>query len=270
MPEPYRTAARPDPTDPTLLCDLCRAPFLPVAEGIDVCDVCLRKACRAVQEMAKKRPKPREAGPVRFLAPAILVGAFSFLTFALLTTMNAVVDAKIAATQALLASQKTRGQEKPPKKKPMPPAAPKPPAAPLQPALPEIPAITSLLAPLRPEVHNPEALLDRVAKLRASGFDITVTRSYLGEDPLPSTESVLQATGRIAPVRQDGKIVGIRVTKSPFLDLQEDDFVLSINGYSMDSPESAFYGYGAAQHHNAAIVELIRHGRRVVLDLRWK
>ena len=289
MPEPYRTAAHldADPIDePPRPCGLCRRTFVPFDADIQVCAPCLRKACHVVERAAAASTKRSSAGnrghwrPLGLATAALVFSVATFaMTNAMTTGMFYLAQARIAATQAVLAQNATQAKEKPAKKpkhtSPPPPrealALPPPDAAP---AGADIPGLPSLLVPLRPESHEPDVLLARVQKLRQAGLDILLVRTQLGRSPFEETFTDLHS--RVTPISQNGKPAGVRVSRvgadslAALAGFQNGDVVVSINGYAMDSPEHALGGYTRARATNAAVFELFRNGRRVVLDVRWK
>lgn len=280
-PEPYRTPSCPTCSAPHVeqahVCQLCKEPFLPGSASAEVCDPCLRKACRVVARAAEKSAPSRARSLLHWLPSMAALGFCGLIAFGFIDATSRLTQLRTASLQH--AEHNARAKDKPhpkkrrnaPKKDAAPPAPPPPQKdATLDDA--SVPALTSVLAALQPEAHDPDALLARVHKLREAGLDIFLVRTNVGRSILDSGADLRT---RISPVLRNGKTVGVRFshvgsdTMDGLAGIQPGDVLVSINGYGVDSPDGALSGYAASRQKHAAVFELFRNGRRVVLDVRW-
>ncbi|MDI1448572.1 hypothetical protein [Polyangium sp. 6x1] len=279
-PEPYRTPSCPTCSAPhveqTHICQLCKEPFVPGGADAEACDPCLRKACQVVQRAARKSV-PRYREHLRWVMSALVVCFCGITAYGFVDAARRLSD--IHSTALLHAAEYGPKPNETPHKKPRghrkqqaaPPAPPAPRnEAPLEDA--SVPALTSVLAALTPEVHDPDALLTRVQKLRDAGLDIFLVRTNLGKSIFDGGTDLRT---RISPVIQGGKTVGVRFSRlgpdsiDALAGVQAGDVLVSINGFGVDSPDRALSGYASSREKGGAIFELFRNGRRVVLDVRW-
>lgn len=278
-PEPYRTPSCPtcaaSHVEQVRICELCEEPFVPSGAGADACDPCLRKACRVVARASAEKPTPKRAKAVLRWLPVALavlsVGILSFNTLVVVETSQRLSD--LGSFVSGQHRAKSRG-------KPRKPAPPKQTAATPAPPPPReeifddtsVPALTSVLAALHPEVHDPDALLARVQKLREAGLDIFLVRTNVSRNVFDGGTDLRT---RISPVQRGGKTVGLRYSRlgadaiESLAGVQPGDVLVSINGFGIDSPDRALSGYASSREKGGAVFELFRNGRRVVLDVRW-
>ncbi|MDC3956722.1 hypothetical protein [Polyangium jinanense] len=278
--EPYRTPSCPTCAGPHVeqahICALCEEPFVPSGAGAEACDPCLRKACRVVARASAEKPAPRRATAVlRWLPVALAVLSVGILSFNTLVVVE--TSQHLAMLGSFLAEQhraKSRGKPKthaPPKQTAALPAPP-PPREETSFDDTNVPALPSVLAALRPEVHDPDALVARVQKLREAGLDIFLVRTNLGKNVFDGGNDLRT---RISPVQQGGKTVGVRYSRlgpdaiESLAGVQPGDVLVSINGFGIDNPDRALSGYASSREKGGAVFELFRNGRRVVLDVRW-
>ncbi|HVK65969.1 MAG TPA: hypothetical protein VM694_15915 [Polyangium sp.] len=278
-PEPYRTPSCPTCSAPHVeqvcLCELCEEPFVPGVAGVAACDPCLRKASRVVARAAAEKSAPRHTRSVLrwlpFALAVLTVGILSFNTLVFVDTARRLTELRSAPIPAGKHHAKPKGKPK----KPQPPKQTAAPPAPRHDTPfddTSVPALTSVLAALQPEVHDPDALLARVQKLREAGLDIFLVRTNLGKNILDGGGDLRT---RISPVLQGGKIVGVRFSRlgpdsmDALAGVQPGDVLVSINGFGVDSPDRALSGYASSREKGGAVFELFRNGRRVVLDVRW-
>lgn len=145
-------------------------------------------------------------------------------------------------------------------------------AAPARP--PTAAPLTSLLAELGPPTHAPAELWKRAERLRAAGVDLTLTRVRMPALP-DGAPPDLVASARIVPELRDGVPVGVRFfgvrprSALGFTGLENGDLVTAVNGFGMADPNAALLGWTAAREARAVVVELVRGGRKVVLDIEW-
>ena len=291
MSEPYRIVPCPACSGPLgdqpRACELCGQSFCASCADTGTCAACLRKACKVVERVAieqeRKQPARTDASArnervLRWIAPALAAGMFLF-TFAAADAMHRM--SRLAASAAA-AAEATRAElsESPQRKAKRrargnytaPPGPPRPEVI-AGPHDAQIPSMPSVLAELRPETHDPDELIARAQKLRAAGMDILMLRADLSRSLLEDGFADLRT--RVTPVHKDGKTVGTRLSKlrqdslAVLAGIQNGDIITSINGYAMASPEQALAGYQGAAHTRAAVVELIRNGRRVIVAIRW-
>ncbi|MDI1478540.1 hypothetical protein [Polyangium sp. y55x31] len=282
-PEPYRTPSCPtcaaSHVEQVRICELCEEPFVPSVAGADACDPCLRKACRVVARASAEKTAPKRAKAVLRWLPVALavltVGILSFNTLVFVDTARRITELRAAPHPAgkHRAKSKSKGKPKtpaPPKQIAATPAPPPPRAETFDDT--SIPALTSVLAELRPEAHDPDALLARVQKLREAGLDIFLVRTNIGKNVFDGGSDLRT---RISPVQKGGKTVGVRYSRlgadaiESLAGVQPGDVLVSINGYGVDSPDRALSGYASSREKGGAVFELFRNGRRVVLDVRW-
>ncbi|MRG95794.1 PDZ domain-containing protein [Polyangium spumosum] len=286
--EPYRTPACPTCSAPHVeqahICKLCKEPFHLESPGVEACDPCLREACRIVARAAARKPASRrhvKDALMRWVPPTLVVltlGVLAFSTHVFVHTARRLIELRTSAER--VAEHREKPQDKPrdkPRKKrhhkrDATPPAPPTPRAKISLDDESVPALTSVLAALSPEVHDPDALLARVHKLREAGLDIFLVRANLGKALFDSGADLRT---RISPVHKGGRAVGVRVSRlgpdsiEALAGVQPGDVLVSVNGYGVDSPERALRGYAASREKGAAVFELLRNGRRVVLDVRW-
>ncbi|MDC0741294.1 hypothetical protein [Polyangium mundeleinium] len=281
-PEPYRTPSCPTCAAPHVeqvrICELCEEPFVPGVAGAGACDPCLRKASRVVARAAAEQPAPRHTRAVLRWLPVALavltVGILSFNTLVFVDTARRLTELRAAPTPAGKHHAKPKDKPKKPQPRKQTAAPPAPPAPRNETPFDDtsVPALTSVLAALQPEVHDPDALLARVQKLREAGLDIFLVRTNLGKNILDGGGDLRT---RISPVLQGGKTVGVRFSRlgpdsmDALAGVQPGDVLVSINGFGVDSPDRALSGYTSSREKGGAVFELFRNGRRVVLDVRW-
>lgn len=279
-PEPYRTPSCPTCSAPHVeqahICKLCKQPFLPSGASDEACDPCLREACGVVARAAGKSAPSRNRPVLRWLPSALAVLAVGVLSFNTLVFVDTARRLTVRTAAEHSAQRHAKPRDKPrkkhaPKRDAAPPAPPPPPKE-ASVDDPSVPALTSVLAALTPEVHDPDALLARVHKLREAGLDIFLVRTNLGKTILDGGADLRT---RISPVHQGGKTVGVRFSRTgadsieALAGVQPGDVLVSVNGFGVDSPDRALSGYAASREKGAAVFELFRNGRRVVLDVRW-
>ena len=149
------------------------------------------------------------------------------------------------------------------------PTAPAPFAAQLAAPLPAY----SLLADGK--THDSASLMARARSLVEAGYDVTI--GFV--DVAPETVARLrQGSGTsisLTPVYLGGAISGLEITSlgpdSPMpVGIEAGDILLSLNGYRMNENLEAFYETTFVRAPGGhVVVELLRRGKRVVLDLWW-
>jgi len=281
MPEPYRTSARPNhPAKEERPCDLCGSAFLPAAEDVDICASCLRKASLAAEriENAKKKDRRTPArSAFRLLGYTSAATTLWFVFVFLPSYVHYQLTVRLASSVFTLAqSVRDMGAEVRPAKrhrnKSHAPPIEEPPRAAPEARLEDLPRFPSVLSSLLPESHDPDVLLARVEKLRKAGLDIVLLRAEIHRDLLDA--AFADANAGVSPLTVNGKTLGLKLTRlgpasfGSLAGLQSGDVLVSINGYDISSPEDALHGYESARMQKSAVVELVRGGRRVVLDVR--
>ncbi len=219
---------------------------------------------------------------MRWLPPALAVLAINYLSF--ITLVFASTARRLTDMQTVTQSRRSERVSKhedplrtrrdnPPVQEARTPAPPPPRDEPAFSFDASVPVLPSVLAALRPEVHDPDALLARVLRLREAGLDIFLVRTNLGRDLF---DGITDRRARITPVVQNGKTVGLRLSShrgpssiEALAGMLPGDVLLSINGFDVNSPDQALRAYAISEKHGAAILELLRNGRRVVLDVRF-
>ncbi|UQA62756.1 PDZ domain-containing protein [Polyangium aurulentum] len=235
-------------------------------------------------EQERKQPGRRDASVrhervLRWIAPALAAGMILF-TFAAADAMNRMSQ---MAASAAAAAEATRAElSESPQRKAKRRARGNYYAPPPGPRGPEIiedgygahlPSTPSILAGLRPETHDPDELLARAHKLREAGMDILMLRAELSRSLLD--DGFVDLRTRVTPVKKDDKTVGMRLSKlrqdslAVLAGIQNGDIITSINGHEMATPEQALASYQGASHARAAVVELLRNERRVIIAIRW-
>jgi len=124
------------------------------------------------------------------------------------------------------------------------------------------------------KTHDSASLMARARSLVEAGYDVTI--GFV--DVAPETVARLrQGSGTsiaLAPVYLGGAISGLEITSlgpgSPTVGIEAGDILLSLNGYRMSENLEAFYEATFLRAPGGhVVVELLRRGKRVVLDLWW-
>lgn len=230
-------------------------------------------ACCQKSSDLDEKPAPKKERK-NWLELAVFMAALTFCGASMFVAANAMsrmvkVQAQAAEKLAEIAQQST----------PEPPQAPSPPPPP-EPVLPpfrgptrELALSPSLLGSLVPETHDPALLLARTRRLREAGVDIRLVHTELGETPLEPGLGDLHS--RVTPIVFDSKFAALRISRVgadslfALAGFRDGDMLLSVNGYTMDEPDHALAGYSVAKRAGAAVFEIARGGRRIVLDVRW-
>lgn len=154
-----------------------------------------------------------------------------------------------------------------------PPPPPQCAAAPPREAPPQPAFVAPLgLASLGRATHEPTLLLARAARLRSDGADLTLTRSVL---PMPVDRALAEALAPHARIGARFAVGGIEIQSLPagstvFLaGLQRGDVVTAVNGHALTKPEAALDAYSSVHDTEVAVIEVIRGGWRIVLEVRF-
>lgn len=125
------------------------------------------------------------------------------------------------------------------------------------------------------KTHDSASLMLRARSLVEAGYDVTL--GFI--DVAPETVARLrQGSGTsisLTPVYLAGAISGLEITSlgpdSPMpVGIETGDIVLSLNGYRMSENLERFYETTFVRAPGGhVVVELLRRGKRVVLDLWW-
>ena len=233
---------------------------------------------RALEPGEKSAPKVSFASFTRIaslVAMLALVASVSFM-FAALSMMNRVTQMALAPTNRILTNRAPDTSEKT-----LPPEEPAKTTAPTV-VFPQCPLVEadlnvapSLLAALIPETHDPLVLLSRARKLREAGVDMQLVHTELSASAAAAGVFGFPSA-RIVPLTIDGQNVAFRLaglqkaSAATRAGLENGDVVLSVNGFALDTPEHALTGYQLAQLRKGAVIELLRDGRRLVLDVSWR
>jgi membrane-associated protease RseP (regulator of RpoE activity) len=246
---PYRTPASVDP-------DLPLAPFRPA--GLD-------RWLRAVSGAA-----------IVFLLTA---------SAGIISVMREVAQSHTARAQVQAASPGKPAKPKPAKPKPPPPVAetaspppaidaPPPPASCGGVASPAAPSPVALspvaLSPEGSPTHVPAELWRRAQALSAAGADLTLSRTTLPMPLVGAGEASIASQARIAyrPERGGVLIEGLPARSAALLaGIAAGDVVTALNGYALTSPDAAIEGYESVHATRIAVLEILRAGRRIVLQI---
>ena len=132
-------------------------------------------------------------------------------------------------------------------------------------------AVFSLSALGRP-THAPDELFRRAKALTAAGIDLLLTETRITTSTRDAIERDLTPSARIAPALV---LPGIRIWSLPpgslarAAGLTEGDLITAVNGYTLDTPDAALAAYTSLRQGNAAVVELLRAGRPMVIKVDW-
>jgi hypothetical protein len=120
--------------------------------------------------------------------------------------------------------------------------------------------------------RSPEELWARAVTLAGSGVDLILSETTLPRRSMKDLEHELGPVARIDP---SGELPGVHIaTLAPgslarAVGLQEGDIVTAVNGYPLTRPETALEAYTSVWNEQAAVIELRRGGRAIVLRLRF-
>lgn len=127
------------------------------------------------------------------------------------------------------------------------------------------------LATLGPETHAVDELWRRAEQLAAAGSGVVLLRTEIpgasGSLPIDGV-----GTSRLRPEQGAGvRVFGLAPRSTPVLaGLENGDLITAVNGYPMRAPEAALQAYPEVQRAHAAVLELVRDHRRIVLRVGWK
>jgi membrane-associated protease RseP (regulator of RpoE activity) len=127
------------------------------------------------------------------------------------------------------------------------------------------------LSSLGSPTHAPEDLWARAEKLAAAGVDVVLTETSVASRWVNDLEGALGSAAQIVP---NVDFPGIRIVSlapgsiARAAGLQEGDVVTAVNGHALTSPEVLPAAHASVCQSRAAVVELRRGGRAVVLRLR--
>ena len=145
------------------------------------------------------------------------------------------------------------------------------------------PSSTQLAAPLPAyslladgKTHDSASLMARARSLVEAGYDVTV--AFV--DVAPQTVARIRVGNAgalsVVPVYVGNAMSGLQITAlspdSPArpLGIELGDILLSLNGFRMNEDLEAFYEASFLRSRGGhVVVELLRSGKRVVLDLWW-
>lgn len=148
---------------------------------------------------------------------------------------------------------------------------------------PSTPAPMQLAAPLPAyslladgKTHDSASLMSRARGLVEVGYDVTV--AFVDVAPETVTRLRLGGGGAVSlvPLFVSDVMSGLQIASmspdSPvrLLGIEAGDVILSLNGYRMNENLESFYESSFARNVGGhVVVELLRAGKRIVLDLWW-
>jgi hypothetical protein len=133
----------------------------------------------------------------------------------------------------------------------------------------------SLLSSLGTGDRSPQALLARARSLRQAGFDLTIVSIEMSPEAVRAALAEGLQTGALLPITLHGKPVGVALyghgegSLPRLAGLENGDIVTSINGLPLTSAEQAIAAYGQNEGLRAAVLEVLRRGRRMVVKVSW-
>jgi hypothetical protein len=134
-------------------------------------------------------------------------------------------------------------------------------------------APSAALGSLGSPTHVPDVLWARAVRLAAAGLDIILTETSLANRPMDDLMKELGPSTRIVPSAEPPGIQLARLAPGSIAraaGLQEGDFVTAVNGHALGSPDATLDAYTSIRQSRAAVIELRRGGRTVILRLRLR
>jgi hypothetical protein len=168
------------------------------------------------------------------------------------------------------ASQEAAAQPPPRAKAPPPPPRAEPPRP--APSMPRVFIAPLGLSSLGATTHDPALLLARATRLIHDGAEITLTRSLLPMSIDRALEEAFAPHARIAARFAAG---GIEIQSLPpgstasLAGLQRGDVLTAVNGHALITPEAAIEAHRSLLATGAAVLEVLRGERRMVLEARF-
>lgn len=202
---------------------------------------------------------------------AVSVAALIFLATSTATMMVLISSVQKTWRMVEAARLHRPSPSPPPPPRPLIPpqqvAAPAPPPPPPPMASPPV-APAFFLSGLGLPTHAPAELFRRATALRTAGIDVTLTETRITAGAAYDPSGVVAR--RIVPLP---RAQGIRISKLPedaierMIGLQEGDVLTAMNGYTLDSPDAARAAYASVQASGAAVLELRRGTRPMVIKV---
>jgi hypothetical protein len=123
--------------------------------------------------------------------------------------------------------------------------------------------------------HDSASLMSRARKLVEGGYDVTL--AFVDVSPETVARVRLEGGGSLAlvPVFVGTAMSGLQIASmspdSPVrpMGVEPGDVILSLNGYRMNENLESFYESNFRKGGGNVVVELLRGGKRIVLDLWW-
>lgn len=133
----------------------------------------------------------------------------------------------------------------------------------------------SLLGALGSLDPSPEALLARARNLQKAGFDLTIVNIQVSPEAVKEALAEGLQGGLVLPVMRHDQPLGVALygygerSLPRLAGLANGDIVTSINGAPLTSAEQAIAAYSQTEARRAAVLEVVRGGRRLVVAIRW-
>lgn len=145
------------------------------------------------------------------------------------------------------------------------------------------PAATQLAAPLPlyslladGKTHDAASLMGRARSLVEAGYDVTIAFVDVAPATVERVRRGADAKLSLTPLYVGNAVAGLQINSvgpDPVVrppGIEPGDVVLSLNGFRMSEDLDAFYEKAFGRDRGGhVVVELLREGRRVVLDLWW-
>jgi S1-C subfamily serine protease len=146
-----------------------------------------------------------------------------------------------------------------------------------------VPAAAQLAAPLPAyslladgTTHDAGSLMTRARSLVSAGYDVTIAFVDVAPEAVARVRQGSGASMSVVPVYVGNVMSGLQIASmsadSPVrpLGIEAGDVLLSLNGFRMNENLEAFYETSFVRNRGGnVVVELLRSGKRIVLDLWW-